>query len=230
MADACTLSKVPRMTKPSLVIFDCDGVLVDTEQAANRSLTERLKLLGLDISYEVCRRRFVGRSLKSVQVEVEAELGSKLGADWDEMIEREEIEVFRHTTEAIVGVEAQVIKLCGEGIPHCVASSGRVEKMHATLGSAGLLPLLKDVLFSATMVTHGKPAPDLFLHAAREMGHAPETCVVIEDSRPGVEAGIAAGMRVLGYSGDPLTDGEALAEAGATVFFSMEQLPELLAL
>jgi beta-phosphoglucomutase-like phosphatase (HAD superfamily) len=218
------------MTKPSLVIFDCDGVLVDTERAANKSLCERLTLIGLDISYEACRRRFVGRSLKSVQLEVEAELGRQLGADWDVMIEREEIEVFRHTTEAIVGVGAQVMRLRDEGIPHCVASSGGVEKMHATLGSAGLLPLLQGVLFSATMVEKGKPSPDLFLHAAREMGHTPETCIVIEDSLPGVQAGVAAGMRVLGYTGDPLTDREALAGAGATVFSSMEQLPELLGL
>jgi beta-phosphoglucomutase-like phosphatase (HAD superfamily) len=221
---------VSLMTKPSLVIFDCDGVLVDTERAANKSLCQRLTLLGLDISYEACRRRFVGRSLKSVQLEVEAELGRQLGADWDVMIEREEIEVFRHTTEAIVGVEAQVIRLRDEGVPHCVASSGRVEKMHATLGSAGLLPLLQDVLFSATMVERGKPAPDLFLHAAREMGHAPDACIVIEDSLPGVQAGIAAEMRVLGYAGDPLTDKAALEDAGATVFSSMEQLPELLRL
>jgi len=219
---------VPRMTKHSLVIFDCDGVLVDTERAANKSLSDRLKLLGLDISYEACRRRFVGRSLKSVQVEVEAELGRNLGDDWHVMVEREEIEVFRHTTEAIVGVEAQVIRLRDEDIPHCVASSGRIEKMHATLGSAGLLPLLKDVLFSATMVERGKPAPDLFLHAASEMGHAPETCIVIEDSLPGVQAGVAAGMQVLGYAGDPLTDKAALEDAGATVFGEMGRLPALL--
>lgn len=216
------------MKKSSLVIFDCDGVLVDTEQAANKSLTERLNLLGWDISYEACRRRFVGKSLKSVQAEVEVELGRNLAADWDVTIEREEIEVFRHTTEAIVGVEAQVMRLRDLGIPYCVASSGRIEKMHATLGSAGLLPVLKDVLFSATMVKNGKPAPDLFLHAASAMGHAPETCVVIEDSRPGVEAGVAAGMRVLGYAGDPMTDRAALEAAGATVFESMVQLPDLL--
>ena len=216
------------MKKPTLVIFDCDGVLVDTEQAANRSLTERLNLLGWDISYEACRRRFVGKSLKSVQAEVEVELGRNLAIDWDVTIEREEIEVFRHTTEAIVGVEAQVMRLRDQGIPYCVASSGRIEKMHATLGSAGLLPVLKDVLFSATMVENGKPAPDLFLHAANSMGHAPETCVVIEDSRPGVEAGVAAGMQVLGYAGDPLTDGAALEAAGAIVFEDMRGLPELL--
>ncbi|MDF1847056.1 MAG: HAD-IA family hydrolase [Parvibaculaceae bacterium] len=216
------------MKKSSLVIFDCDGVLVDTEQAANKSLTERLNLLGWDISYEACRRRFVGKSLKSVQAEVEVELGRNLAADWDVTIEREEIEVFRHTTEAIVGVEAQVMRLRDLGIPYCVASSGRIEKMHATLGSAGLLPVLKDVLFSATMVKNGKPAPDLFLHAASAMGYAPETCIVIEDSRPGVEAGVAAGMRVLGYAGDPLTDRAALETAGATVFENMRHLPKLL--
>jgi len=218
------------MTKLSLVIFDCDGVLVDTERAANKSLSKRLSGLGLDLSYASCRKRFVGRSLKSVQLEVEEELGRRLPVDWHITVEQEETEMFRHSTEAIAGVEAQIFGLRGAGIPYCVASSGQIEKMYATLGSSGLLPLLEDVLFSASMVAKGKPAPDLFLHAAREMGHVAEECVVIEDSLPGVQAGVAAGMKVLGYAGDPLTDAAALESAGAHVFNGMVSLPHLLSL
>lgn len=224
----CGVLILPPMTIPSLVIFDCDGVLVDTERVANRSLAERLTGLGLDLSYEECRRRFVGRSLKSVQADVEAELGRRLPEDWHERVEQEETEVFRHSIEAIAGVAGQIRLLQARCIPFCVASSGRIEKMHATLGSADLLPHLRDVLFSATMVDQGKPAPDLFLHAAREMGHTPETCVVIEDSLPGVQGGIAAGMSVLGYCGDPLTDRAALETAGARVFDDMARLGDLL--
>jgi beta-phosphoglucomutase-like phosphatase (HAD superfamily) len=111
---------------------------------------------------------------------------------------------------------------------YCVASSANVGKMHMTLGASGLLPLLDKVLFSASMVENGKPAPDLFLHAAREMGHAPERSIVIEDSVAGALAGRAAGMRVLGYAGDPLSDRQGLAEAGAELFDDMRRLPALL--
>jgi HAD superfamily hydrolase (TIGR01509 family) len=228
MADARTLSKVPRMTKPSLVIFDCDGVLVDTEHAANLLLARLVTEAGAPMTYEQSRKQFVGKSIKTVQAEVQELAGRTLPDDWHEMVRAESIKILAEGTEAVPGVEAQIKLLRGKGIPYCVASSGQIAKMHATLGCSGLLPLLEDVLFSADMVAKGKPAPDLFLHAAKEMGHAPDACIVIEDSRPGVEAGVAAGMKVLGYAGDPLTDGEALAGAGATVFDDMVLLSKLL--
>ena len=217
---------LPRMTKPSLIIFDCDGVLVDTEPLSNQLLAEILTEEGLPISYEACRRRFVGKSSQSVIAEVESELGRSLGEDWPGEVERTRyLGLLAKETEAVPGAEAQIKWLRDEGVPHCVASSGQLEKMYATLGCSGLLPLLEDVLFTADMVDRGKPAPDLFLHAAKTMGHAPETCIVIEDSVPGVQAGVAAGMRVLGYAGDPLTDRDALQRAGATIFDDMRQLP-----
>ena len=216
------------MTKPDLVIFDCDGVLVDTEHAANLLLSQLIRDEGLDLSYEECRRRFVGKAMQTVQAEVSALLGRQLPSDWYLMVKQRSIEVLAEGTEAITGVEAQIMAIREAHIPFCVASSGQIEKMHATLGSANLLPLLKDLLFSADMVAHGKPAPDLFLHAAREMGHVPEVCVVIEDSLPGVQAGVAAGMKVFGYAGDPMTDREALAAAGAQVFDDMRDLSGLI--
>ncbi|WOF74735.1 HAD family phosphatase [Parvibaculaceae bacterium PLY_AMNH_Bact1] len=216
--------------RPSLVIFDCDGVLVDTEHVANQLLSRLVTEAGAPLTYEECRKRFLGKSMKTVQAEVEELAGRSLPEDWHLMVRTQSIKVFGDGIEAIPHVKTQILRLQDQGTPYCVASSGQIAKMHATLGSSGLLPLVENVLFSADMVKRGKPAPDLFLHAANTMGHAPETCVVIEDSRPGVEAGIAAGMRVLGYAGDPMTDGAALEATGATVFTSMEQLPELLRL
>jgi len=216
------------MTKSSLIIFDCDGVLVDTEHASNQLLSRLVTEAGAPMTYAQCRKRFLGKSMKTVQAEVQELAGRTLPDDWHLMVRSESIKILALGTEAVPGVEAQIRWLRSEGIPHCVASSGQIEKMHATLGCSGLLPLLEDLLFSADMVGRGKPAPDLFLHAAKTMGHASEDCVVIEDSLPGVLGGIAAGMRVLGYAGDPLTDRDALAGAGATVFEDMNQLPDLL--
>jgi len=210
------------------VIFDCDGVLVDTEHVANQLLSRLVTEAGAPLSYEQCRKRFLGKSMKTVQAEVEELAGRSLPEDWHQMVRDESIKLFAAGIEAVPHVKGQIERLRDDGMPYCVASSGQMEKMHATLGSSGLLHLVEDVLFNADMVARGKPAPDLFLHAADEMGHAPETCVVIEDSRPGVEAGVAAGMQVLGYAGDPLTDAVVLEAAGATVFEDMRQLPKIL--
>ncbi|AWZ01510.1 6-phosphogluconate phosphatase [Rhodobiaceae bacterium] len=210
------------------MIFDCDGVLVDTEHVANQLLSRLVTEAGAPLSYEQCRKRFLGKSMKTVQAEVEELAGRSLPEDWHQMVRDESIKLFAAGIEAVPHVKGQIERLRDDGMPYCVASSGQMEKMHATLGSSGLLHLVEDVLFNADMVARGKPAPDLFLHAADEMGHAPETCVVIEDSRPGIEAGVAAGMQVLGYAGDPLTDAVALEAAGATVFEDMRQLPKIL--
>jgi len=216
------------MARPGLVIFDCDGVLVDTETLANRRLSSWLTEAGFAISYEDCRRTFCGRSMKSVQEEVEA-TGVMLGDfvnRWDSGLP----ELFADGLEAIPHVETAVLVLKEAGIPWCVASSAHVEKMHLTLGTTGLLPHFEQVLFSATMVERGKPFPDLFLHAAGTMGFAPQECVVVEDAVPGVKAARAAGMHVFGYHGDPHTDRDGLAAAGATLFDDMRALPGLLGL
>jgi HAD superfamily hydrolase (TIGR01509 family) len=216
------------MPRPGLVIFDCDGVLVDTETLANRRLSAWLTEAGFAISYEDCRRTFCGRSMKSVQEEVEAS-GVVLG-DFVERWYRELPGLFEDGLEAVPHVETAVVALREAGVPWCVASSANVEKMHITLGKTGLLPHFESVLFSASMVERGKPFPDLFLHAASQMGYAPGECVVVEDAVPGVKAARAAGMHVFGYHGDPLSDREGLAEAGATLFDDMRALPGLLGL
>src|SRR5690606_17330255 len=111
--------------------------------------------------------------------------------------------LFASGVRAIPHIEKFIHTVRDAGVASCVASSARVDKMHLTLGQTGLLPHFRDVLFSATMVERGKPFPDLFLHAAREMEVAPEDCIVIEDSVAGTRAGVAAGMRVFSYHGDP---------------------------
>ena len=219
------------MSNYTLTIFDCDGVLVDSEPAANRVMVEMLREIGFEITLADCMTRFVGKSMKTVQAEVMAEAGAIFPPGWPETIRARTIETFKlEQIEAIPGIHDVMAAHRTAGRPYCVASSGRIEKMHATLGSTGLLPLFADVLFSATMVGRGKPAPDLFLHAAEVMGHAPAACVVIEDSLPGVQAAVAAGMRVCAYTAAPYVDAAAYQALGAEVFTDMSALPGFLGL
>ncbi|HEY4343115.1 MAG TPA: HAD family phosphatase [Parvibaculum sp.] len=220
----------PLSSPPSLVIFDCDGVLVDSEPVANRLLVRVLAEDGYDISYEECRRLFVGKTMDAVVAHVEGAIGRPLGDHWPAYIRDETLKAFAAGIDAVPGVEAVLHMLKSRNIPFCVASSGKFEKMRFTLGSSGLLPLVEHVLFSAEQVAHGKPSPDLFLFAAKEMGFAPEACVVIEDSVPGVQAAVAAGMPVLGFAGDPHTDAAALKSEGAHVFHDMSALLALIGL
>jgi HAD superfamily hydrolase (TIGR01509 family) len=219
------------MTGYTLTIFDCDGVLVDSEAAANRVMVEMLAGIGFEIGLADCMARFVGKSMATVQAEVVEETGRAFPPGWTEEIRARTIETLqRERVAAIPGIRKVVDAHRAAGRPYCVASSGRVEKMQATLGSSGLLPLFSDVLFSATAVGRGKPAPDLFLHAAEVMGHPPAACVVVEDSLPGVQAAVAAGMPVCAYAAAPYADAAALAALGANVFTDMGELPGLVGL
>lgn len=213
---------------PSLVIFDCDGVLVDTERLANRTMAKLVTELGHPMTGPECQQRFMGRTLESVQEMVEALIGRALPKDWPDEVRRRDLEAFRAGVSPIDGIEQVLDELDRRGVPYCVGSSGKYEKMHTTLGRAGLLPRLKDRLYSAEDCDRGKPAPDVFLLAARGMGHSPETCVVIEDSLPGVMAARSAGMRVFAFVEDPACDRDALRTAGATLFDDMADLPDLL--
>jgi HAD superfamily hydrolase (TIGR01509 family) len=215
---------------PALVIFDCDGVLVDTEAVSNEVMSAALAHHGYRISAEDCRLRFVGRTMESIRAEVEAEIGRALGADWPERVRTETEAAFDRGVRPIAGVVVAIEAVAAAKLPFCVASSGRFSKMRKSLGQAGLLAHLERVLFSAEQVRRGKPAPDLFLFAAERMGAAPAGCVVIEDSVPGVQAGLAAGMRVLAYAGDPMSVKSGLLETGAQAFFDMGDLPRLLGL
>lgn len=206
-----------------LIIFDCDGVLVDSETICNEVLAESLRRLGLHYSKDETVRAFVGRSMAACLELIQEELGSEVPSTFLADHQRRLLSRLDAEVEAVRGIEAV---LDGLGVPCCVASSGEHEKMRTTLGTTGLLSRFEGTMFSAVDVARGKPAPDLFLHAASVMGAEPGRCAVIEDTVPGVRAGVAAGMTVFGYTA---TQGaEALTEAGARTFDRMDDLPRLL--
>jgi len=213
---------------PSLVIFDCDGVLVDTERLTNHNMAEMVTELGHPMTGPDCQRQFMGRTLEDVQQRIEKLIGSKLPQDWPDQVRRRDLESFAAGVPAIHGIEAVLDRLDVAGLPYCVGSSGKYEKMRTTLGSSGLLPRLEGRLYSAQDCERGKPAPDVFLLAAHKMGHVPETCVVVEDSVPGVMAARAAGMRVYAFAEDPSCDRAAMTAAGGILFENMTELPDLL--
>ncbi|MGY3318015.1 HAD family hydrolase [Arthrobacter sp. TE12232] len=208
-----------------LVVFDCDGVLVDSEVIAVRVDQKVLADLGWDLELDEIVERFVGRSEAHFVASVEQHLGIRLADGWDQEYGRWYQDAFERGLEAVDGIEEALDRL---PLPHCVASSGSHEKMHRTLGKTGLLHRFQGRLFSATEVANGKPAPDLFLHAARRLSTAPERCAVVEDSAYGVQAARAAGMHVFAYAGG-VTPAARLAGPGTTVFSDMRQLPGLIA-
>jgi len=205
------------------VIFDCDGVLVDTELISNTVLARLLTEAGLPMTYEDCMRDFRGRSIASVM----AIAGERHARAWDfDVGERyyAEVEaVFRRELEAVPGVIAALEEIV---LPSCVASSGPHHKMALTLRRTGLWDRFEGRIFSATEVAAGKPAPDLFLHAAARMGFDPACTAVVEDSLPGVQAAVAAGMRALAFTRH--SDAAELAAAGGEPFDDMAELPALL--
>ena len=215
---------------PDLVIFDCDGVLVDSEALANANLAAVLSEFGFAITAEAARARWVGRSLKTVEDDIRTETGAALSAHWLETLRERDEALFRARLTAVPHVRAAVEAIQGAGIATCIASSGSFAKMEVTLGVTGLKPLFEGRIFSSRQVARGKPHPDLFLFAAERMGVAAQRAVVIEDSSAGVAGARAAGMAAYGYVGDPLTDRAALEAAGAALFDDMRRLPALLGL
>lgn len=212
-----------------LVIFDCDGVLVDSETISNGVLARLLTADGLPTTPAQARRDYQGLLLGEVFERAEQKLGRALPKDLPSRFESERAEVFRRELEPVPGAAEAVSEVVAAGVAVCVASQGKLEKTRLSLELTGLRRLFADrALFSAWEVPRGKPHPDLFLHAAAEMDAEPAHCVVVEDTPSGVTAGVSADMRVLGYAAD--SDEQALREAGATTFSSMELLPELLGL
>jgi len=211
-----------------LVIFDCDGVLVDSEKLSNTCFARALQREGLDWSVEETMERLMGRSMKSCVEIVEGILGRKLPADFVERLQIETLQSFKDAPlKAVTNVAEAIDTIEARGIATCVASSGGFDKMDVSLGVTGLKKRFDGRVFSASQVQRGKPFPDLFLKAAIEMNQQPFDCVVVEDSVPGVQAAKSAGMRVLGYVAAPHTDRDAMAKAGAFLFSDMKQLPEL---
>ena len=205
------------------MIFDCDGVLVDSELLSNRVLAQTLAEVGLPMSLDETIATFMGHSMSACVAIIEERTSRPISPNFVADFRDRTFEVFRRELRPVAGIESALDAI---DLPSCVASSGPPEKIHLTLSITGLLPRFAGRIFSAVEVERGKPHPDLFLHAAHKMGVAPTACAVVEDSVRGVQAAIAAGMRVFGYA--DLTDADTLAAAGARVFRSMAELPALL--
>lgn len=210
-----------------LLIFDCDGVLVDTEVLFNQALVDDLNKHGLKLTLEECMGLFVGGTISSVKFEAE-KLGAVLPDTWAEDFYLRVYKVLGERTEPIAGIKGTLDAIERAGIPYCVASNGRIQKMEITLGRTGMLERFKDVMFSAQAMGTAKPAPDLFLAAAAAFDVSPDECVVIEDSLTGVLAAKRAHMKCYGYA--PHGGGEKLVAEDAILFDDMAQLPALLGL
>ena len=209
----------------ALVIFDCDGVLIDSEPIANRVLGAQLARIGLRLHPDEVMRRFVGRTRAGCLELAAALLGRELPAGFANAWDQALFAAFAAELRAIDGVQDAIASIATS---ICVASNSSRERMRVSLGAAGLLARFEGRMFSAQEVARPKPAPDLFLHAAASMGAAPGDCAVIEDTPTGVEAAVAAGMAVFGYAGGAHSSAHALAAAGAIVFRHMRELPALL--
>jgi HAD superfamily hydrolase (TIGR01509 family) len=213
------------MQAPALVIFDCDGVLVDSEHISHAVLQSLLAERGVMLTREETLERFMGHSMTRT-LELVEKLTSVPPAEFLPRFRAATYQAFGIDLLPVAGVADLLARI---RIPYCVASNGPREKMTLTLGKTGLLHRFAGRMFSADDVANPKPAPDLFLHAARSMGASPETCVVVEDSPTGVRAARAAGMSALGFAA--ITPAERLLDAGAAgTFTSMSSLPSLLEL
>ncbi|MFD4375506.1 HAD family hydrolase [Streptomyces sp. NPDC058486] len=211
-----------------LVIFDNDGVLVDSEPLSNRLLAGYLTELGHPTTYEDSLRDYMGAAIHRVHDLVGERTGQRLPEDFDDVFHSRVFAAFQEELEPVEGAVEVLKRLVAERTPYCVASSGSHERIrvgHRKTGLDAWFP--EELVYSAEDVGRGKPAPDLFLHAAARMGVEPARCVVVEDSRLGVQAAVAAGMDVYGFTA--MTPESRLT--GAKGFFSrMEELPGILGL
>jgi HAD superfamily hydrolase (TIGR01509 family) len=207
-----------------LVIFDCDGVLVDSEPIAIRIDAEIFAEFGMPMSEAEIVERFVGRSPSVTWGAIEEHLGRPLPADFSARTRAKFDAAYEHNLHAIDGIEEALDQITART---CVASSSDPDRLDHKLRLTGLFDRFAGRIFSAAEVQNGKPAPDLFLHAARRMGVEPGACAVVEDSQYGVQAARAAGMAAYGYTGS-VTPARMLEGPGTTVFGDMRELPRLL--
>jgi HAD superfamily hydrolase (TIGR01509 family) len=210
-----------------LVIFDMDGVLVDSERIANRILHEDLRAAGVDLTLEESTRSFVGRKAGWTVANVRERWGIVLPADFEKRLRERTLAAYEGELRAVDGIEAALDALA---LPYCLASSSDPMRIEKSLSLCGLARRFEGRTFSATQVKNGKPAPDLFLLAAATMGFEPARCAVVEDTLVGLAAANAAGMPAFAYAGAGHTPRGELAATGATVFDRMAELPALLIL
>ena len=219
------------MTDVKLVILDCDGVLVDSETISVAVLAEFVRKAGADIGEDEAYRLFLGRSIGAVRKLLRDDFALALTEAQLDGIRLETFRRFRECLKPMPGVAEMLSRL---EVRRCVASSSSLERIRLSLSLTGLLEMLDPHIYSASMVTRGKPAPDLFLHAAKAMGVRPEDCVVVEDSPAGMEAARQAGMRVFAFTGGSHAGHAALETKLAAfrpdrVFSDMRMLPNLVA-
>jgi len=224
----------PATFEPStfeLVIFDCDGVLVDSERIAIRVDGIMLERLGWPLSEKEIIERFVGRPHDFMVSEIETAIGRPLPPGWEEEFRPLYDEAFTAELVAVDGIGDTLDHLAAKHaeLPICVASSSSHRSIRRSLELTGLRHHFEERIFSVEDVANGKPAPDVFLHAADRMGFDPSVCAVVEDSAHGVTAGRAAGMRVFGFGGG-VTPAERLVGPDTVVFHDMRELPVLLGL
>jgi len=205
------------------IIFDCDGVLVDTEKIGNEILLSMAAEHGFEMKIEDAYSNFNGRNLKECFLHVENCIGKKLPDNFESEYRERSFEAFKTRVKPMEGVVDFIEKL---KIPYCVASSGPVEKIRLNLETAGLLDKFENKIFSAYQINSWKPDPGIFLFAAKEMGFEVKDCIVVEDSKAGVMAGIRGGFKVYGFVNDNNFDD--LKNEGAIVFSSYDELEELL--
>jgi HAD superfamily hydrolase (TIGR01509 family) len=212
-----------------LVIFDCDGVLVDSEVISCRAHAATLTRHGYPITADQVLDRFLGVSDREARLTIETELGRSLPIDFEAQMKQAALQRYADELRPIPHINDVMAAI---GLPKCVASSGTPEKIRHGLTCAGLYDILSPHIFSASQVKRGKPAPDLFLFAAEQMGASPERCIVIEDSIPGVTGAVAAGMTVLGFHGGshcrPGYADTLRAAGAATTFDDMRELAGLI--
>ncbi len=215
------------MTPPALIIFDCDGVLVDSEPITNAFLLKDLARFGLHLTMKDCDRLFVGGTMAGAG-DIARSMGAALPEDWvDDYYAR----VYAHLENGVplvAGIGDILARVDALQIPHCVVSNGSETKMRITLGQNGLWERFQGAMFSAHRYKTAKPDPELLLVAARQFGVDPAECVVIDDSPSGCRGAANAGMRCIGFAAR--SDGENLAATGATVIHSMSELPPLIGL
>ena len=213
---------------PRLVIFDCDGVLVDSEPIAARLTAEAVSELGWEMSAELAKTEFLGDTFSNIIRRVEERIGRKVPEDWPAKSQASLLAALERELQRVPGVLTAIHALRAAGVELAVGSQGSHQKMQLTLSVTGLLPFFDGRIFSASQVAHPKPAPDLFLLAASTFGVAPAQTVVVEDSTRGVKAALAAGMRILGYTAS--VGGPAIIAAGAEPIDDLSLVPTMLGL
>lgn len=215
-----------------LVIFDCDGVLIDSEVISARILIEQLGRVGVHVDFPYVQKNFLGRSWTKVAAEVRISYGLDLDSDFEDRYRSDLLAAFETELRAVTGVEDVLDNI---GVSFCVATSSSPKRARRSLELSGLAPFFGDCLFTASQVANGKPAPDLFFFTARSMGIDPRYCLVIEDAMPGVHAARAAGMAVWRFTGGSHLrglDADELGEGGALTTFDkwsqfFEMAPQL---